>query len=53
MNIMNIVNNDEVEFFLTWLVEQKGLEDAKLIIDVACNPQKYNDYYQEYKESEK
>ena len=50
-NILDIVNTDEFEFFLIWLVDVKGFEDAKFMIDIACNPHKYNKYYQEYKEN--
>ena len=49
-NIMDICNTDEFEFFLIWLVREKGYEDAIFIIDVSCNPHKYDKYYQEYKE---
>ena len=46
--ITDAVNTDIFEFFLIWLVREKGYEDAIFIIDVACNPHKYEEYYQEF-----
>ena len=46
--ITDAVNADIFGHFLNWLVDEKGYEDAKFIIDVSCNPHKYEEYYQEF-----
>ena len=39
--IMDAVESDMFIFFLNWLVDHKGYEDAKFIIDVVEKPYKY------------
>ncbi len=46
--IMDAVESDMFIFFLNWLVDHKGYEDAKFIIDVVEKPYKYEDLYDEF-----